>query len=228
MAVRDNVAEVKRQVEEVLQETEKSINDITIVAVTKTVDLETAEEIVKSGIKEIGESRVQEGIRKREYLATKYNDIRWHLVGHLQTNKAKKAVRIFDLIHSVDSLRLAKEISREAEKINKEQKILVEVNVSGEESKYGLKEEEVLKFIDEVDKLKNLKVLGLMTIAPFVEDKKIVRDSFKRLKELYNKVKQRSYKRTEAVYLSMGMTDDFKEALKEGANILRIGRAFFK
>ncbi|MEE9315683.1 MAG: YggS family pyridoxal phosphate-dependent enzyme, partial [bacterium] len=182
------------------------------------------EEAIAAGVNIIGESRVREAKEKYEKVESR---VVWHLVGHLQRNKAKDAVKIFDLIHSVDSTKLAKEIDKQARKVGKIQKILIEVNVSGEESKYGLSPEGVIPFLQEVSGLPNIKVEGLMTMAPLYENPEDCRPCFKKLKELVEEVKTENIKNVEMTYLSMGMSNDFEVAIEEGSNMVRIGRAIF-
>ncbi|MBU1035582.1 YggS family pyridoxal phosphate-dependent enzyme, partial [bacterium] len=153
--------------------------------------------------------------------------IEWHLVGHLQTNKVKYAIEIFDLIHSVDSIKLAKEIDRRSLQFGMITNVLVEVNVSGEETKYGIKSEEVEPFLKEISEFSRIKVRGLMTITPIAEDKEEVRPYFRKLRELSKEIKSKNIKNVKMDYLSMGMTDDFEVAIEEGANMVRIGRGIF-
>lgn len=163
--------------------------------------------------------------RKKYQLLT--NDIEWHLVGHLQTNKAKYAVGLFDLIHSVDSVKLAKEIDRRSLQFNKITNILVEVNVSGEETKYGIKPEEVELFLREISGFSGIRVKGLMTIAPIAKNQEEVRPYFRKLRELSEQINNINIKNIKMEYLSMGMTDDFEVAIEEGSNMVRIGRGIF-
>ncbi len=172
----------------------------------------------------IGENKVQEAKKKYQILT---GDIEWHLVGHLQTNKVKYAVEIFDLIHSVDSIKLAKEIDKRSLQFGKITNVLVEVNVSGEETKYGIRPEEIELFLGEISKFSGIRVMGLMTIAPIVKNKEEVRPYFKKLRELSKKINNENIKNVKMDYLSMGMTDDFEVAIEEGANMVRIGRGVF-
>jgi len=195
-----------------------------LVAVTKTATIEQTKEAISAGVRIIGENKVQEAKKKYQILT---GDIEWHLVGHLQTNKVKYAVEIFDLIHSVDSIKLAKEIDKRSLQFGKITNVLVEVNVSGEETKYGIRPEEVELFLGEISKFSGIRVRGLMTIAPIVKNKEEVRPYFKELKELSEKIRNKNIKNVKMDYLSMGMTDDFEVAIEEGANMIRIGRGVF-
>lgn len=188
----------------------------TIIAVTKNVPLDAIVEAVKAGITDIGENRIQEAALKLPNLKKQYPDLKFHMIGHLQTNKVKTALELFDVIQSVDSLHLAEEISKRAKK---PVEIMIEVNTSGEASKYGVTPEKTLELVQQVFHLPNLKVTGLMTIGPLTDDKEKVRAAFRMLREL--KVK------SGLPHLSMGMSDDYPLAIEEGSDIIRIGRALF-
>ncbi len=224
MSIRENLERIEEKIRVKSELVGRDPQEITLVAVTKTVQADRVEEAIAAGVNIIGESRIQEAKEKYEKVEKR---VIWHLVGHLQRNKAKDAVKIFDLIHSVDSAKLAKEIDKQARKVGKIQKILVEVNVSGEESKYGLSSEEVITFLKEVSGLPNIKVKGLMTMAPLYENPEDCRPYFRKLKELVEEVKAENIKDAEMVYLSMGMSNDFEVAIEEGSNMVRIGRAIF-
>jgi len=224
MSIRENLERIKEKIRVKSELVGRDPQEITLVAVTKTVEADRIEEAIAAGVNIIGESRVREAKEKYRKVESR---IIWHLVGHLQRNKAKDAVKIFDLIHSVDSAELAKEIDKQAKKIGKIQKILVEANVSGEESKYGLNPEGVITFLQEVSGFPNIKVEGLMTMAPFYENPEDCRPCFRKLKELVEEVKAKNIKNVEMTYLSMGMSNDFEVAIEEGSNMVRIGRAIF-
>jgi len=194
------------------------------VAVTKTATMGQIEEAINAGVKIIGENRVQDAKEKYQNLTA---GIEWHLIGHLQTNKVKYAVEIFNCIHSVDSIKLAQEIDKRSKQFGKIMDVLVEVNVSGEESKYGIKPEEVKPFIKNISEFLRIKVRGLMTIAPIVKDKEEVRPYFRKLRELSKEIKSKNIENVKMDYLSMGMTKDFEIAIEEGANMVRIGRGIF-
>jgi len=194
------------------------------VAVTKTATMGQIEEAINAGVKIIGENRVHDAKEKYQILTA---GIEWHLIGHLQTNKVKYAVEIFNCIHSVDSIKLAQEIDKRSKQFGKIMDVLVEVNVSGEESKYGIKPEEVKPFIKNISEFLRIKVRGLMTIAPIVKDKEEVRPYFRKLRELSKEIKSKNIENVKMDYLSMGMTKDFEIAIEEGANMVRIGRGIF-
>lgn len=200
---------------------------VTIVAVTKGRTTAQIREALAAGILDIGENRIQEAAGKHRELAD-LRDIRWHMVGHLQTNKAKEAVRIFDLIHSVDSKHLAEEIDKQAQKIGKVQDILIEVNTSGEEAKFGIRPEGLPGLASAALNLKNIRLLGLMTIAPFADDPETTRPYFRALKGLLDGINVSSAIERRLAVLSMGMTGDFRVAIEEGATMVRLGRAIFE
>lgn len=214
--ITSNILQVKINIEIAAKKKGRSGSDISLVCVTKQIPIDNIKEAISAGINFIGESRVEEALEKKEKLSP---DVSWHLVGHLQTRKVKDAVRIFDLIHSVDTVHLAQEINKRAEGIGKIQNILLEVNISGEVSKYGFKPEDVKSSLGEIAGLSNIRVLGLMTMAPLVDNPELVRPIFRELKSLADDLGLK--------YLSMGMTQDYMVAIEEGANIVRIGTAIF-
>jgi pyridoxal phosphate enzyme (YggS family) len=232
--VKDNIARVKEKIHLTCKKLSRSPEDITLVCVTKGVAIDKISQAIDCGIIDIGENRIQEATDKYLQLkqlskqSDKFFQIKWHMVGHLQTNKADKAVEMFNLIQSVDSLRLAKKIDDEAKKNNKTCDILIEVNTSGEASKFGAKEQELLVLAEEISKLKNIRLLGLMTVGPLTADENKIRQSFRSLRELKEKIaKEIAFSNVKMQYLSMGMTDDYQIAIEEGSNMLRLGRAIF-
>ena len=222
--IKNNLEIINEKIKKAAFKVNRNPQEIKLVAVTKTTTIEQIKEAISAGVKIIGENKVQEAKEKYQILTT---DIEWHLVGHLQTNKVKYAIEIFDLIHSVDSIKLAKEIDRRSLQFGMMTNVLIEVNVSGEETKYGIKPEEVEPFLKEISEFSRIKVRGLMTIAPIVEDKEEVRPYFRKLRELFEKIKIKNIKNIRMNYLSMGMTEDFEVAIEEGANMVRIGRGIF-
>ena len=222
--IKNNLEIINEKVKKAALKTNRNPDEIKLVAVTKTATIEQIKEAIRVGVKIIGENKVQEAKEKYQILST---DIEWHLVGHLQTNKVKYAIEIFDLIHSVDSIKLAKEIDKRSLQFGMITNVLVEVNVSGEETKYGIKPEEVKLFLKEISEYSRIRVRGLMTIAPMAEDTEEVRPYFRKLRELFKEIKIKSIKNIKMDYLSMGMTEDFEVAIEEGANMVRIGRGIF-
>jgi pyridoxal phosphate enzyme (YggS family) len=214
--IRANVDTVRQRIEQACQRSGRSPSEITLVAVTKTVDPPAVAAAFAAGISHFGENRVQEAVTKIEQLAALTPHPTWHMVGHLQTNKAKKAVEIFDLIQSVDSIKLAEVLSQRTPKTLP---ILLEVNIAGEDSKSGFSINEVAPALEATSSLPRLAIKGLMTIAPLVDDPEEVRPVFRKLRSLRDSLGLE--------YLSMGMTDDFEVAIEEGATMVRIGRAIF-
>jgi pyridoxal phosphate enzyme (YggS family) len=224
MGVPEAVADVWRRIEAAAARSLRDPSDIKLVAVTKTVDAPRIAEAIGAGVTCIGENRVQEAARK---FAEALPPVEKHLVGHLQTNKVKKAVELFDMIQSVDSYRLAREVSNRCEAAGSPMDVLIEVNTSGEESKFGLDPEEVVPAVEEIASLGGIRVVGLMTVGAFLPDPEDVRPCFRLLREVRDRIEERVVPGVAMDHLSMGMTDDFEVAIEEGATIVRIGRAIF-
>lgn len=199
--------------------------EVTIVVVTKSFPVEVVRAAAAVGLREIGENRVQEAMAKKDAL-TDLPDLNWHLVGHLQRNKARHAVLLFDRIHSLDSRRLAETLDQRAEEAGRVVPVLLEVNVGGEESKYGFAPEEETLFpaVEQMLVLSHLRLEGLMTVAPLVDNPEDVRPVFARLRQLRDLLR-RHYPQAPWTQLSMGMTDDYEVAVEEGATLVRLGRA---
>lgn len=220
--IADNLRNVTQRITRCCERSGRPANAVKLVCVTKEVDVEEIQTAMLAGVTDIGENRVQDAILKHEVIGDK---VTWHLIGHLQTNKAKDAVKIFSLIHSVDSIRLLKAIDKEASDIGKVQDILVQVNISGEATKFGARPEDVDGIIEESVLYGNINIKGFMTIAPQTRDPESVRKYFRALGGLRDRIN--SARDTGYGALSMGMTDDFEVAIEEGATIVRIGRAIF-
>ncbi len=216
MDIEANVREVHRRIARACERSHRSPGEITLVVVTKEVGISAIRAAFDCGIRDFGENRVQEAEEKIGQLSDLKPDVTWHMVGHLQSNKAKTAIELFDIIHSVDSIKLAEILSRWVEK---SLPVLLQVNVSGEATKGGFVVSGVGAAVEEIRQLPNLKVVGLMTIAPFVADIEEARPVFRKLRELRDSLGLE--------HLSMGMTDDFEVAVEEGATMLRVGRAIF-
>jgi pyridoxal phosphate enzyme (YggS family) len=225
--IENNIFRLKQRIENVCKNIAIDPSNITIVAVSKNRTPEEIKQVIKAGIFNIGENRVQEAVSKYKVLK-EIPQIKWHMVGHLQTNKAKEAVRTFDLIQSVDSLHLAEKINKCAEKIKKVQEVLIEVKTSPEPTKFGIRPDKLLELLKEMANFKNLKIKGLMTIAPYFAHPQDTRPFFRILRELKEKVNQQNEIPLKLEILSMGMSDDFEIAIEEGSNMLRIGRAIFE
>jgi len=215
--IKENVERVRQRIAQACAVIKADPDKITIVCVTKGRPVEQILEAVNSGLKDIGENRVQEALGKYKEIP----GVEWHMIGHLQSNKARDAVKIFSLIHSVDSVNLAKEINKQAAKINKVQDILLEVKTSPEPSKLGINPEILDGVVAEIKGFKNIKIKGLMTIASLVENVDEARPYFAKLRELRDKLNPHWL-------LSMGMSDDFQVAIEEGADIIRLGRKIFE
>lgn len=225
MSIRENIDDITKKIENTCKKIGRNPKDITVIAVSKTVESERAKEAVKAGINNLGENRVQELIKKYDELSDL--EVKWHMIGHLQKNKVKYIIDKTVLIHSVESLSLAEEINKRAEKNNFVANVLIELNIGEEESKFGINEENVYDFITSMEQFENIRVLGLMTVAPFCENPEDVRWVFKKMKNIYDKISTMNLRNTEMNYLSMGMTNDYEIAIEEGSNIIRIGTAIF-
>jgi len=222
--IKENIAVINAQKEEIAMRTGKKGEDVLLVAVTKTRSADEINEAIDAGITDIGENKVQE-------ILDKYDDVkpvRWHMIGHLQTNKVKYIIDKVSLIHSVDSLHLAEEIDRRAEAAGITMDVLIQVNAAMEESKFGVSTEETGAVIEAVlEKCPHIKVRGLMSIAPYAEDPEEIRDYFRQVHELYNRYAAYRHSRSDFKYLSMGMSNDFEVAMEEGSNLIRVGTAIF-
>jgi len=224
VGIEENLKIVQKRITEVALKTGRQPGDITLVAVTKTVASDLINQAIAGGVSVIGENRVQEAVQKHPQIT---GGVQWHLIGHLQSNKAKKAVEMFSLIHSVDSPDLAREIGRRALEANKVQEVLLEVNTSGEPQKYGFGLEEVLAALTEIKDIGGIKVLGLMTVGPLTEDDQRVRKAFRRLRIIFQEAAKLNLPNVQMKHLSMGMSGDFETAIEEGSNMVRIGSAIF-
>lgn len=222
--VAENYREVEAKVSEACARSGRSRSDVTLIAVSKTKPVEMIREAMEAGADTFGENKVQELCEKYEVLP---RDLHWHLIGHLQRNKVKYVVDKAELIHSVDSLRLAEEISREAVKKEVQVKILIEVNVAEEESKFGVKVDDTEELVREIAKLPNVHIEGLMTIAPYVENPEENRMVFRTLKKLAVDIKMKNIDNVRMDVLSMGMTGDYEVAIEEGATMVRVGTGIF-
>jgi pyridoxal phosphate enzyme (YggS family) len=223
--IKENIDIILDRAEKSCAKSGRSFDDITVIAVSKTVDAEKAREAVEGGLDNLGENRVQELTEKYEKL--KDFDIKWHMIGHLQKNKVKYIIGKAELIHSVESLDLAEEIDKRAKKLDLTARVLLELNIGEEESKFGIRAENSAEFARAMEKFENIKVMGLMTVAPFSDNPEDVRWVFRKMKELFNEISDMRLKNFEMRFLSMGMTNDFEIAIEEGSNMIRIGTAIF-
>lgn len=229
MSLIENISSIYKRISHAAMRSGRNPEEVTLVAVTKTVDTKRIIEAVNAGLRVFGENRVQEAQRKIHELRSLIPEskIEWHLIGHLQKNKARYAVQLFDLIHSVDSISLAEELDKQAKKINKIQRILIQVKLSEEETKHGVPEEDLIPLVEGIRDLKNLKLEGLMTLPPYFEDVEMVRPYFRRLKDIRDRLNSMLILPSPIRDLSMGMSHDFEIAIEEGSTMVRIGTAIF-
>ena len=219
------IQNIIKRIQEAADRCGRDPSTVRLVAVSKTIPVDKVKEAIDAGVTVLGENYIQEAREKFNRLAT--FPVSWHFIGHLQSNKAKYAVRLFDLIHSVDSLKLARELNKHAQKNAKIQNILIQINISKESSKSGADAANVLDLIDQVCHLENLSVKGLMTMPPFFNDPEKARPYFSALRNLRDRIRQEAPPEITLDELSMGMTGDFEVAIEEGATLVRIGTAIF-
>lgn len=220
----ENLKTVEKKILEACERSNRNRNDVKLIAVSKTKPVSMLQEVYNEGIRYFGENKVQELTDKTEQLP---EDIKWHMIGHLQRNKVKYIVDKVAMIHSVDSLRLAETIEQEAAKKNVVVNILLEVNVAEEETKFGLKVDEVIPLLEQISGFSHIKICGLMTIAPYVDDPEKNRDIFARLRQLSVDINQKNIDNVSVRELSMGMTNDYEVAIEEGATMVRVGTGIF-
>jgi pyridoxal phosphate enzyme (YggS family) len=222
----ENIKNIYRKISYAALRTGRNPFNIKLITITKTVDFERIKATIDLGLRIFGENRVQEAQKKITECKVQIPDckVEWHLVGHLQKNKAKTAAQLFELIHSVDSIGLAQEINKQAEKAGKIQRVLIQVKLSEEETKHGVSKKGLVDLIKNVSEMKNLKLDGLMTMPPFFDKPELSRPFFRELKELRDSAELLGYRLPE---LSMGMTNDFEIAVEEGATMVRVGTGIF-
>jgi pyridoxal phosphate enzyme (YggS family) len=224
--IKENLVRIREKVKEACMKAGRNPEGVKLVAVTKTLSAEVVEEAYNYGINVVGENKVQEIVDKFEYL--KNLSLEWHFIGHLQTNKVKYLVDRVELIHSVDRWKLAKEINQEWAKKNKQINILIQANISGETSKFGINEEEIMSLVKDISRLcSNINIKGLMTMAPYTETPEEVRHVFSSLRMLAERIRQENFSGVKMQELSMGMTNDYEVAVEEGATFIRIGSGIF-
>lgn len=223
-SISENLEKVKYNISEACRKSGRNLDDILLLGVTKTIDIERINELLNLGVKNLGENKVQELISKYDIIG---DNADWHLIGHLQRNKVKYIIDKVKLIHSVDSFELAEEINKRALKNNKAMDILVEINIGAEESKNGIKPEDTEKFIDKISEFEYINVCGLMTVAPYVENPQNNRRCFEQMHNLFVDIHDKNKDNINMKFLSMGMTNDYSVAIEQGANIIRIGTGIF-
>ena len=222
--IQDNLEQIRHRIKMAVQKAGRNIEDITLVAVSKTYPVEDIKAAYEFGCTEFGENRVQELVAKIDLIK---EPVKWHLIGHLQTNKVKYIIGKTALIHSVDNLKLAEEIQRQSVKKDVITDILLEVNVAKEESKHGVLMEEALDLVKKVEELSHVRMKGLMTVAPFVEDPEENRQIFRQLYDLSVDIQKQKFNNISTSILSMGMSNDYEVAIEEGATMIRIGTGIF-
>ncbi len=222
--IAENLHRIQQEIQESCALVSRNPQDITMVAVTKSVNSTDANELVELGVRNLAENRVDKLLEKKQYLSQKQH-IKWHLIGNLQRRKVKLIINEIDFFHALDSLRLAQEIQKRAEH---QIDCFIEVNVSGEESKHGISPEELFSFIKHLEGLDKVHVIGLMTMAPYDANESEVRAVFSKLRQLQESVRELHLQYAPCTELSMGMSQDFKTAIEEGAMFVRIGTALFK
>lgn len=222
--IRENIEKIRENITEAALRSGRSVSDIRLMGVTKTVDDARIMEAIEAGIDIIGENYVQEGKRKIEKMG---KQVEWHMIGHLQSNKSKYAIKLFDLIHSVDRMSLARELDKRSKNAGLKTKILIEVNVSGEETKSGVRKDDALTLVKEIAGLRNLSIQGLMTMPPWFDNQEDARPFFVALRELRDRIIEEDIPDIVMKELSMGMSGDYRVAVEEGATIVRIGTAIF-
>ena len=224
-SIKDNLDKINKQIIETAKSCGRRPEKIRLIAVSKRKNLEAIMEGIKAGAKHFGENYIQEAIDKIDKIGK--DSARWHFIGHLQSNKAKFAVKYFDYIHTVDTIKLAREIDKQARKINKIQKILVQVNIGEEDTKSGTSIEDTIQLITQISTYTNMAVKGLMCIPPYFSDPDQARIYFQQLVRIKEKILNQKFETVSMEHLSMGMSNDFKVAIEEGSTMIRIGTSIF-
>ncbi len=222
--VKENLSEVQKRIRDACERAGREESEVTLIAVSKTKPVEMIREAYDAGVRDFGENKVQEMMDKYDQLPS---DIRWHMIGHLQRNKVKYLIGKVHLIHSVDSLRLAEEISAQSVKRDVDTDILIEVNIAGEESKFGISRDGTMALVEEIAKLPRVHIRGLMVIAPYVTDPENNRSYFREIRELSVDIARKKMDNIDVRILSMGMTGDYEVAIEEGATMVRVGTGIF-
>lgn len=222
--INSNLDNIFSRVRAAAEKSGRTMEDIRVIAVTKTIEVDRIKNVYEYGLRDMGENRVQELLEKYDRLPA---DCNWHLIGHLQTNKVKYIIDKVEMIHSVDSIELAKEISSRAVRQGRKIDILLQVNVAGEDTKFGISPEEVEEYVGIISRMSNISLRGLMTIAPYTHDPQEIRPVFRYLYNIYIDIKRKNIDNVNMDYLSMGMSNDFEVAIEEGSNIVRIGTSIF-
>lgn len=222
--IRERLARVREQIARAAQRAGRSAEDVTLIAVSKTFDSATVQQAVDAGMCDLGENRVQEGIAKAAQIS---GDVRWHLIGHLQSNKARQAVETFSFIHTIDSKELAERLDRMAGELGRRPKVLIQVDLAHEPTKSGADESELTSIIETLDRAQHLELQGLMVLPPFFDSPEQTRPYFRRLREVLEGLNRSRTPERKLTELSMGMSHDFEVAIEEGATMVRVGTAIF-
>lgn len=222
--IRENVGNIRRRIDAACRKANRDPGGVTLLAVGKTFDAEAIKEVVEAGVPDVGENYVQELLDKKEKIPS---NVRWHFIGHLQSNKVKYVAPWIHLVHSVDNIGLASELDKRASLARRTLDVLVEVNTTAEDSKFGLRPEATMEFVKSLADFKNIRITGLMTIGPFLPDPEGSRPMFRTLRELKDQIARIGQPNVHMEHLSMGMTGDFEVAIDEGATIVRVGTAIF-
>jgi len=225
MQIKKNIATIKTQIRKTAIDCNRDPETIMLIGVSKRKPAHLIDQAIEAGHENFGENYIQEAMEKIDLIGK--DRACWHFIGHLQSNKAKFAVKYFDFIHTVDTLKLAREISKQAGKINKTQNILLQVNIAEEKTKSGADAQQILDLAEEVSQLGNLSINGLMCMPPFFNDPGAARGYFKQLKSLSQKIENKDLPNVSMTHLSMGMSNDFKVAIEEGSTMVRVGTAIF-
>lgn len=225
MSIKENIETILKKIENAKQKHPDKVEKITLVAVTKFQEVSALREVYQSGLSIFGENRVQELLTKVEPLEDL--DLKWHIIGHLQTNKVRQIIDFVEMVHSLDRLSLAEELEKRASQKDRVLEVLLQVNIADEAQKHGMSKDEVYPFIEEMKRFSHLRVKGLMLIAPNLEDKEALRPIFKEMYSLFKGIQEKNYSHIEMDYLSMGMSGDYEIAIEEGSNMVRIGSAIF-
>jgi pyridoxal phosphate enzyme (YggS family) len=228
--IKDHLNRVREEIADICRSAGRHPEDITLVGVTKYAPVEAIQEAIRAGLTDIAENRVQEAEKKFPGCIAEHSEIRRHLIGHLQTNKAKDAIGVCDLIQSVDSLKLAQEIEKQAVKLQKTVNILVQFNTAEEPQKYGASKKEALPLIEAISAFSHIHIQGLMAMAPLTDNQGVIRQAFSDLREIRDQIASRfaGHARIDMKFLSMGMSSDYRIAIEEGSNMVRVGSAIFK
>ena len=225
--IQRNIQHVRNRIAQACERVDRDPQSIKLLAVTKTVEPERIRMAACQGLTAVGENRVQEAERKVKQIKDDADKLEWHFIGHLQSNKVNKVVRFASMVQSIDRMKIVRKMNRRLKKVDKTMDVLIQVNVSGEESKYGLDPNQTVDFIRKASEYRRLNIKGLMTIGLFSKDWPKVRAGFRHLRELRDEVADEQIEHVTMDYLSMGMTNDFEIAIEEGANMVRVGRAIF-